>query len=403
VFVFGRCTLDPERYELCRDGEPVHCEPQVLEVLAHLLRHADRVVPKGELLDAVWGSRFIGPSALISRVKTARRAIGDDGDAQRMIRTVRGRGYQFVGAVSESDSEGAPERRSSDAVPDQRIQFCESVDGVRIAFATSGEGDPLVKAANWMTHLGYDVDSPVWRHWLDALTGRGQLVRYDERGCGLSDWEVPTFGFEQWVQDLELVVDALALDRFPLLGVSQGGAVAIAYAARHPERVSRLVLVGAYAQGRFARARNDEERRAASLDLDLARVGWAQQDPAFRQVFASQFMPDGTRDEWNAFDDLQRRTTSPANAVRFLETFATIDVTREAREVSCPTLILHSRGDARVPLACASELASLISDSRLTALRSRNHLLTADEVAWPVFIEEVVRFLGEPDQPARGR
>jgi DNA-binding winged helix-turn-helix (wHTH) protein len=177
VFVFGRCTFDPERYELCRDGRPVHCEPQVLEVLAHLLRHADRVVPQGELLDAVWGNRFVGPSAVTSRVKTARRAIGDDGDAQRLIRTVRGRGYQFVGEVSRTDPVGARPRRSSDAGLDQRIHFCESADGVRIAFATIGEGDPLVKAANWMTHLGYDVDSPVWRHWLDGLTHRHQLIR----------------------------------------------------------------------------------------------------------------------------------------------------------------------------------------------------------------------------------
>ncbi len=374
----------------------MHCEPQVLEVLTHLLRNADRVVPQAELLDVVWGSRFIGPSALISRVKTARRAIGDDGGSQRMIRTVRGRGYQFIAELGELLDPEHDESRAAGGAFDQQIRFCRSADGVSIAFATIGEGTPLVKAANWMTHLGYDVESPVWRHWLNGLTGRRKLVRYDERGCGLSDWEVPAFGFEEWVQDLELVVDALQLDRFPLLGISQGGAVAIAYAARHPERVSRLVLVGAYAQGRLARATTDEQRRAASLDIELAGVGWSRDDPAFRQVFATQFMPDGTREEWDAFDDLQRRTTSPTNAVRFLETFATIDVVEEAQRVHCPTLILHARGDVRVPLTCASEMASLIPTSRLVPLDSRNHLLTASEEAWPVFIEEVVRFLDEP-------
>ena len=160
------------------------------------------------------------------------------------------------------------------------------------------------------------------------------------------------------------------------------------------------MLVGAYAQGRLARATTDEQRRAASLDIELAGVGWSRDDPAFRQVFASQFMPDGTREEWDAFDDLQRRTTSPTNAVRFLETFAAIDVVEEAQRVHCPTLILHARGDVRVPLTCASELASLIPASRLVPLDSRNHLLTASEEAWPVFIEEVVRFLDEPtDEP----
>ena len=155
----------------------------------------------------------------------------------------------------------------------------------------------------------------------------GTLLRYDERGCGLSDWNVEHFNFDDWVDDLELVVDADGLDRFPLLGVSQGAAVAVAFAARHPDRVERLVLAGAYGRGRLARATTDEQRREAALDLEVARVGWGRDDPSFRQVFTSQFLPDGTREQWEAFNDLQRRTTSPANAVRFLETFSRIDVT----------------------------------------------------------------------------
>jgi len=175
--------------------------------------------------------------------------------------------------------------------------------------------------------------------------------------------------------------------------VSQGGGVAVAYAARHPERVSRLVLCGAYARGRGVRAVGNEEKRAAALDLELARVGWGRDDPAFRQVFAAQFQPDGTRADWAAFDQLQRRTTSPENAVRFLEEFGRIDVCDLAREVSCPTLIMHSRDDHRVPMRYGEELAALIPDSRLVALASNNHLLTAAEPAWPVFLAEVDAFL----------
>jgi pimeloyl-ACP methyl ester carboxylesterase len=197
------------------------------------------------------------------------------------------------------------------------------------------------------------------------------------------------------VSDLESVVEALELQRFPLLGVSQGGAVAVAYAARHPERVNKLVLCSSYARGRGARAVNEDEKRAAALDLDLARVGWGRDDPAFRQVFAAQFQPDGTRADWAAFDQLQRRTTSPENAVRFLEEFGRIDVSEEAAAVSCPTLILHSRDDHRQPLRAAEELAALIPDSRLVALTSNNHLLTAAEPAWQVFLDEVESFLAD--------
>jgi pimeloyl-ACP methyl ester carboxylesterase len=244
-----------------------------------------------------------------------------------------------------------------------------------------------------MTHLGYDIESPVWKHWVCDLSLKYQFIRYDERGCGLSDWDATGFTFDDWVGDLESVVEALGLDHFPLLGVSQGGAVAVAYAARHPERVSKLVLCGAYARGRAVRAVGDDEKRAAALDLELARVGWGRDDPAFRQVFAAQFLPDGTRADWAAFDQLQRRTTSGENAVRFLEEFGRIDVRDAAREVSCPTLIMHSRDDHRVPMRFGEELAVLIPNSRLVTLSSNNHLLTATEPAWQVFRSELDAFL----------
>ena len=231
------------------------------------------------------------------------------------------------------------------------------------------------------------------RHWVGDLSDGHTFIRYDERGCGLSDWEAGEFTFDDWVADLESVVEAVGLQRFPLLGVSQGAAVAVAYAARHPERVSRLVLCGGYARGREVRAEDADEQRAAALDLELARVGWGRDDPAFRQVFAAQFLPDGSRSDWVAFDQLQRRTTSPDNAVRFLTQFAGIDVRRQASRVRCPTLILHSRNDHRVPMRCGEELANLIPDSQLVTLPSNNHLLTASEPAWPVLVREVRRFL----------
>ena len=396
VWRFDGFVLDTQRYELRSDGEVVRVEPQVFDVLTQLVSNHHRFVTKEELFDSVWGGRFVGEAALTSRIKAARRALGDDGESQRYIRTVRGRGYQFVGtlladASPEAVVEDPPQQDPPS--PRQHIAFCRAADGVRLAYAVAGEGPPLVRAANWMTHLGYDIESPVWRHWVRDLSLNHRFIRYDERGCGLSDWEATDFSFDDWVTDLESVVEALGLERFPLLGVSQGGAVAVAYAARHPERVSRLVLCSAYARGRFVRAVGEEEKRAAALDLDLARVGWGRDDPAFRQVFAAQFLPDGTRADWAAFDQLQRRTTSPENAVRFLEEFARIDVRDPARQVSCPTLIMHSRDDHRDPMRFGEELAALIPDSRLVALHSNNHLLTASEPAWQVFRSEIDAFL----------
>ena len=392
VYRFEGCELDPARFELRRDGAAVHVERQVFDVLAYLLAHRERVVPKAELLDAIWGDRFVSDSALTSRLKAARRAIGDDGRGQRLISTVHGVGYRFVAPVAHDGAPpaagGLTHRRAS-----QEIRYCTSPDGVRIAYACTGSGPPLVKAANWLTHLDLEWDSPIWAHWIDALSARHRLVRYDERGCGLSDWAVDDISLESWVEDLELVVDSVGLDRFPLLGLSQGGAVALAYAVRHPERVSRIVLVGAYVRGRLARAASPEEREEALLDMQVGRVGWRRDDPAYRQVFAAQFLPDADRSRWDSFNALQRATTSTENVVRFLDTFASLDVSELAARVSCPTLILHARHDRRVPLEQAREIASSVPDSRVCLLDSGNHIVMSDEPAWPVLLEELEEFL----------
>jgi len=388
---FEEFELDTGTYQLSANGEPIHLEPRALDVLHYLVRHRDRVVGKDELLDAVWGDRFVSDAALTTALRTARRAVRDDGNQQRVLRTAHRRGYQFVAEV-DVESPG-PTRAPAGPSAEQSIRFCHAEDGTRIAWASLGRGPALVKAANWMTHLVLERTSPVWAHWLDGLARTHRLVRYDERGCGMSDWQVPAFGFDAWVDDLETVVDAAGLDRFPLLGVSQGGAVAVAFAARHPDRVSRLVLAGAYARGRRVRAASDAERAEAALDVDLARVGWERADASFLRVFASQFLPDGTPEQWDDFIDFQRLTTSPDNAARFLDEFGRIDVSEIASSVACPTMVLHSRDDVRVPATQAVELATLIPDSELVMLDSANHLLSATEPAWHEFLGRVEAFL----------
>ena len=403
IYVFGDCELDLGRYQLRRAGAVQPVEPQVFDVLALLLRERGRVVSKEELLDAVWGSRFVGDSALTSRVKAARRAIGDDGRGQRMIRTAHGRGYQFVGEVAETEERtGRADVVAGAAPPQQEIRFCTASDGVRLAYATMGDGPPLVKVANWLSHLDYDWESPVWRHWLVELSRRFTLVRYDERGCGLSDWDLPQFSFDDWVDDLEAVVDAAGLDRFPLLGISQGGPVAIAYAVRHPERVSRLVVFGSYVQGLRKRAKSPDDLELVEAHIDVIRLGWGRPDRTYRQIIVSNFLPEGTQEEWRVFDELQRRTTSPENAWRFVNEFADIDVTDLAPRVTVPTLVIGGRRDRVGPFEQSRQMAGLIPGSRLVPLDTPNHLLPERDPAWQQFLAELDAFVTSPEQPPQG-
>ena len=418
LYRFGEFDLDTRRCELRRAGEPQHLEPQVYAVLCYLVENRDRLVTREDLLDHVWGHRFITPATLNTRLKALRHALGDDGAAQRVIRTVRGRGLRFVGDVETVPAHeggtslppGSPEPHppaTGEAGVEQEIRFFRSDDGTRIAYATSGCGPPLVKTANWLTHLEFDWISPVWRPWLQELSRGQTLIRYDERGSGLSDHDVEDFSFERWVDDLEGLVDALALERFPLFGVSQGAAVAIAYAARHPERVSGLVLYGGYAQGRYRRPMTAAEQEEAEMRTRVLPLGWDRDTPAFRQFFSLTFLPEGTPEQLRWFGDLLRVTTSPTNAVRLLDAAAHIDVCALAAHVQAPTLVLHATGDAAVPFDEGRCLASLIPGARFVPLESRNHVLMQWEPAWTRFLREVRSFLAElegaPDPQSAAR
>ncbi|KNZ31251.1 MAG: LuxR family transcriptional regulator [Methylibium sp. NZG] len=286
--------------------------------------------------------------------------------------------------------------------PTQQIRFARSHDGVQLAWAASGTGPPLIKAATWLSHLEYDLDSPVWSHLLTGLAAQARLVRYDERGCGLSDWAVTDLSFESWVSDLEAVADAAGEQRFALLGISQGAPIAIAYAVRHPERVSHLVLHGGYARGRLVRSDTPRDREEAETMNKLAELGWGKADPSFRQFFTTQFIPGGTPEQHRWFNELERLSTSPANAVRFMREFARIDVTALLPQVQCPTLVLHSRHDVRQPLEEGRLLATGIPGARFVPIDSGNHLLLADEPGWQRWLDEVRAFLPTAQAVAEG-
>ena len=280
----------------------------------------------------------------------------------------------------------------------QDIRFVATRDGMRIATASAGRGPVLLRAAHWLSHVEYDLHSPVWRPWVEALSARNTYVRYDQRGCGLSDRSVEQFTLDAWVRDLEAVAETLGPEPFNLMGMSQGGAVAIAYMLRNPGRVSRLVLMGAYARGGLCRGGTEDEALEARTLVNAIRLGWGNKTSAFGDIFTNRFIPGGTREQLAWWRDLQRMTASTEVAARTLEAFQHIDVADLALDIDVPTLILHARGDACVPFEEGRLLASLIPGARFVPLESRNHVLLPTEPAWAVFLDELNAFLS-PDAP----
>ena len=283
---------------------------------------------------------------------------------------------------------------------DQAIRFCTSFDGTRIAYAVTGEGPPLVKAPHWLTHLEYESESPIWKPWIAELSREHRLVRMDERGCGLSDWDAAELSFEAYVKDLDAVVDAAGLDKpFALFGHSQGGAIAIEYAARHPERVSHLVLLGPYMRGVHHRGLSGENLAEYEALARLLVAGWGREDSTYRQMFARQFMPAGTPEQIHSMSELQRRASNAENAARIVRSFYDIDASRSAPQVRCPTLVAHARGDLRVPFEEGRLIASAIPGARFLPLDTESHILLPQDPAYARFFEELHDFL--PGAPAR--
>jgi len=371
-FLFEDQTLDVELRELRRGADLIAMEPQVFDLLVFLVRNRERVVTKDDLIAGVWGGRIVSESTLTSRINAARRAIGDNGDEQRLIRTFARKGLRFVGEVREPGA--GPDTPALPSDLRQEVHFCTAPDGVQIAYATVGDGPPLMKTGHWLTHLQYDWESPIWRPFLQRVAGEHRLIRYDKRGNGLSDWEVGDISFEAFLSDLESVVAATGLKRFPLFGMSQGCAISVAYAVRYPERLTHLVLYGGFAKG-IRRRGNPQAIEQAEALLTLMQHGWGQENPAFRQIFTTRFVPDGNPEHIQWFNDLQRKTASPENAVRIRKAVDEIDVSELLSQVRVPTLVVHCRDDAAVPFEEGRRLAAGIPGARFVALEGRNHVI----------------------------
>lgn len=282
----------------------------------------------------------------------------------------------------------------------QEIRFCKSSDGVDLAMAIYGAGPALVKAATWLTHVEVDHSSPFDRALIDEFTPRFRYVTYDARGCGLSQRRVDEVSLDAWVRDLEAVVDALGLETFALLGVSQGAAIAVAYAAKHPSRVSQLILLGGFATAYLSSSRADPKvLEEAETLLKIVELGWGSAQPAFRQVFVSKFLPDATAEQWRVFDELQKSTVEPDMAVRYMRAMFSINVKDSAAQVRCPTLALHAKGDQMVLFEQGRRLAALIPGARFVPLEGSNHVPFEHEPAWAAFVHHLRTFLGTDAHP----
>jgi DNA-binding winged helix-turn-helix (wHTH) protein/esterase/lipase len=408
IYFFSDYSLDADRRELRRGDELVRVEPQVFDLLQLLIRNRDRVVSNADLIATVWKGRTVSRSTLGSRIAAVRRAVGDSGDRQRMIVTLPRRGHRFVGEVREElsrreeDAATAPrpsernEGRGSELLGRPAVTFCKTRDGFNIAVSSVGKGPVLVRTTHWLSHVEYDWLSPVTSPFLHSLAGCSRLIRYDGRGGGLSDRNVPIISKATFQADLEAVVDSLQLERFALLGTSQGAAIALTYAARHPQRVTKIIIHGAYALGRNKRGTpNDIEE--SRMMISMMRRGWGDEHSAFMRAFCTLFLPDGAPEQIKAYADLQRVATSPENAVKMRMVHDDTDIRDVLPKVKTPTLVFHSRYDNVVPFEQGRLVAASIPNATFVPLDTSNHVLSAEEPAFVKFVDGVKDFLAGSD------
>lgn len=393
-YKFSNCVLDTERHLLFRDGEPVNTEPQVFDLLHLLVRNAGLLVTRDQIIEEIWGGRIVSESSISARTNAVRKAVGDSGKEQAIIKTVTRRGLQLVATVSRDNEEAsAPQPLQSDR---QKVRFAKSSDGTNIAYATSGSGPKIMRAGHFLTHLDMDWKSLIWRPYLDALGQDHTLVRYDQRGTGLSDPSVSNLDLESHVADLETVANAAGLDRFPLVALSQGVPVAIQFAVRNPERISCLILYGGYAEGRAIRD-GGQSIDAANAMMMMMREGWGKPQSAFMSAFTSLFCPDASQEQLADLVELQLASTSPENAGQIRMAIDRFSVLDQLEKVQVPTLVIHSRNDSVHPLSEGQKLASNIPNADFIVLESNNHILLPGEPAWPDFVRETLEIMKRDD------
>lgn len=398
IFRFGQFELDSKRLRLRRDGEPVTVEPLALEILEYLIRNRDRVVPRDELLDRLWPGKVVTESAVNARIKAARKAVGDSGERQQIIKTFHGRGYRFVADVETSQAGQASQPKSElpGAGPwleqQSPVRYCHASDGVGIAHATVGGGPPLIVTGSWMTHLEKDWVDLSWARFLGELARDFTLIRYDVRGNGMSDWDGVEISFSRLVEDMGAVIGCYDYDQLAVFGPSASGPVSIAYSLANPGRVSRMILYGGYAQGR--RRRGDSGAFAESEAMaTLIRQAWGRDNPMARQMMTSLYTPDASQEEAAEFNEFQKKCGPAENIARFLEVYDDIDVSDMLEHVTVPTLVVHCVGDSVSPYSQGKLLASRIPGASFVSLNSNDHLLSDHDPEFARLVFRIRQFL----------
>lgn len=389
-YKFANCVLDTDSHTVLRDGEPVNVEPQVFDLLHLLVKNAGKLVTRDTIIKEIWNDRIVSESTISARTNAARTVVGDSGREQSIIKTVVRRGLKLVVAVS---TVGNPVVSSSvDNAKHQKVRYAKSRDGTKIAFASIGSGPSIIRVGHFLTHLEMDWNSQVWRPYLDALSLEHTLIRYDQRGTGLSDPEPIKVDLKSLVSDLESVADAVGLKRFPLIALSQGVPVAIQFAVLFPERVSCIVLYGGYSQGSALREGGQSKDTSEAM-LTMMKEGWGKPDSAFMGAFTSLFCPDASQEKIVDLVQMQLASASPENALRLRKAIDHFDVLDQLTKVSVPTLVIHSRNDSVHPISEGKKVASNIPNANLVVLESNNHILLPDESAWSEFIREALSFV----------
>jgi DNA-binding winged helix-turn-helix (wHTH) protein len=390
IYVFADCELDIARFELRREGSPVHVEPQVFELLAALAERAGEVVEKDALVARVWRGLAVSDATINARVSAARKAVGDDGARQEVIRTVHRRGFVIVAEVKARAAEAAQPASRRCAAPETR--FARSADGTAIAWTAEGEGPDLVRIGHWLTHLELDHESPVFGPTIARLAARHRLIRYDVRSTGLSQRGADFGGIDRFVDDLEAVVDAACEGAADVFAVSQAVPVAIAYAVRRPERVRRLVAYGGFVQGRAVRPPTEGDL-GAEMALELIRAGWGREGSVFLETFTRMFAPDADPEMVADLARMQRVTADADTVMRLRREIDRFDVSELLSRVAVPCLVLHARGDVIQPFAQAQSLAAGLPQASLVSLDSRNHIALPGSAAWERLMEATDAFL----------
>jgi pimeloyl-ACP methyl ester carboxylesterase/DNA-binding winged helix-turn-helix (wHTH) protein len=390
--VFGPFLLDVDERRFLRDGDEIRLRGKLFDTLCFLAENPGRLLRKEELLQAVWPDTIVEENNLDHCISQLRKVFGLD---YKFIETVPRQGYRFTADVKGASTGPRlvnldPTPEFEDA-PEQEVRYFTASDGARLAYTVGGEGPPLIRAVDWINHLDFEWKNPFLRRWFSEIMRHNTFLRYDQRGSGMSDWNITDFSFDRTMQDFEELIEEAGFKQFSIMGTCQGGAVAAAYAARHPERVSKLILVGAFASGWPSQGSMAVEQFNAMLTL--IRLGWGRDNPAFRQLWTSLFRPDASQSEMDWMNELQRITASPENAVRMLSEFPKINIVDQLPKVCCPTLVIHSRDDAVVPVQEGRLIASRIRGSRFVELASPSHQVDPGKPAWKDFVEEFSGFL----------